>query len=141
MNATMRKQVGKAIQAWAKSYCGMEVDAVMAHFVPGSRTMSFGTGADEVVRGTRAMRRQLTRDFRQADAVGMSVRVRTVTGSGAVAWFAGDCTMRARVGREKIVMPGRITGVLVRQGRAWLIDQIHYAMPMTTQAAGQSWAK
>ncbi len=140
MQATAKKQVLAAISAWSRSYRSGDVDAVMAHFAPRSTSLSFGTGADEVARGPRALRRQLARDFAQVDAVSMTVRVKTVDGTGSVAWFAGDCTMRASAGRRRFVMPGRITGVMVRCGGKWLMEQMHYSMPYTPQAKGSSWA-
>lgn len=140
MTSTQRKQVVSAIQAWAKSYGSGDVDAIMEHFVPGTKTLSFGTGPDEVVRGARAMRRQITRDLLQVDSVAMTVTVQSVAMHGAVAWFGGKCTMRARAGKQKFVMPGRITGVLQRIGKKWLVDQIHYSMAYTPQAQGSSWA-
>ena len=98
----------------------------------------FGSGPDEKVFGAEALKLQLERDFAQSGDLAMDFGPMTIAAEGNVAWCAGDCTISAKVGGQRMRLDGRMTMVLRRAGDKWLFAHSHFSVPDRGQQAGQS---
>jgi ketosteroid isomerase-like protein len=139
-DAKTQSAVISVIDSMWKAYAKKDVDDVMSHYLPDPDLVVMGSGKDEVYYGSASCRKGLRRDFSQADGIKGRISKPRVSVCGRAAWLIAGCEFTATVGKEKVVMNGRVTSVLEKRRGKWLIAQWHFSMPYTGQAEGESWA-
>ena len=128
-----------ALALYKSSYSNKDIKMLLNVTDPGF--FGFGSGPDEKVFGAEALSSQLERDFSQSGELSMDFGPMTIAGEGRVAWCAGDCTISAEVGGQRLRLDGRMTAVLRRTGGKWLFAHTHFSVPDLSQQAGQSFPK
>jgi ketosteroid isomerase-like protein len=91
---------------------------------------AIGTNLDEQFIGREAMSRAYARDFARIDkikSIGWSVL--SSGAQGSVAWVAADLRISCIIGGADRNIGGRLTAVLRKKGKSWLIVQTHYSLP------------
>ncbi len=91
---------------------------------------AIGTNLDEQFIGREAMSRAYARDFARIDrikSIGWSVL--SSGAQGSVAWVAADLRISCVIGGADRMVSGRLTAVLRKKGKNWLIVQTHYSLP------------
>ncbi len=131
-----QNQIMAVLRQMAEATARKDVDGVMALADPDFR--GFGTGLDEKVIGKEAYRRQLERDFSQAEAISLEFCDVHIGAEGTVAWVMADMAYHAVVDDALHTLNGRLTAVLRGTGHAWVLVQMHYSFPAQGQEEGQS---
>jgi ketosteroid isomerase-like protein len=115
-------------------YIAKNLDGIMA--LHDADVAVIGTNRDEQYIGRDALRKAYARDFARLDkinSIGWSVL--SSGAQGSVAWVAADVRIACVIGGASRKISGRLTTVLRKKGRDWLIVQTHYSLPadVTTQ--------
>ncbi len=126
------------LDKFAEAYAKRDVESLLALFASDPDVVLYGTGADEKRVGLAEIKAQAERDWSQSEAASLKYGGTSVSAAGSVAWVATDATFEAKVGGQKITLPGRLTAVLERRGDKWLIMQSHFSLPTAEQAEGES---
>ncbi len=138
-NVDFQTEIMAALDLYKSCYSKKDIKALLNVTDPGF--FGFGSGPDEKVFGTVALSSQLERDFAQSGELSMDFGPMTIAGEGNAAWCAGDCTISAEVGGQRIRLDGRMTAVLRRAEGKWLFAHTHFSVPDLGQQAGQSFPK
>jgi ketosteroid isomerase-like protein len=137
-DAEIRAEVLAVFKGLWKAYQEKDLAGVLSFYVPDPDLLLLGTGVDERYAGMRAVTRGLRRDFSQSQGVRVKMTKVSVSAAGKVAWVASNLQMRAVTDQGEVILEGRLTAVLERRRKNWLIAQSHLSVPMAGQEAGQS---
>lgn len=138
-DTTTEKEVNAAIDRMLAAYAGRDLDALLATCVPDADLSMIGTGADERRVGQDELRLQATRDWEQSEASSFTLDWRLISAAGSVAWATATGSAHVRVAGQDMDAPIRMTCVLERRERGWLIAHLHASVPFGQQEEGQSW--
>ena len=134
-------EVTLTLKGMFEAYAKRDLNGVLAFWAPDPDVRLIGSGADEKSVGLNAFAKILRRDWEQSDAVSVELKDVAVSTAEAVAWFTADITFRGKINVDSFDMPGRLTGVMEKRKGNWLLMQMHFSVPSSEQAAGQSWPK
>ena len=138
-DTTTQMEVNAALDRMLTAYADRDMDALVATCVPDADLTMIGTGADERRIGPDEMRLQAARDWEQSEASRFTLDWRLISAAGSVAWVAATGTAHVRVAGQDMDSPIRMTCVLERRERGWLIAHLHASVPFGEQGEGQSW--
>lgn len=97
----------------------------------------FGTDAGERLVGWDVLKDLMQKQFDATENSKISVRdeVIKVHHSGRIAWFSEVIDWELTAGGQAVQLEGlRATGVLEKRKGGWVIVQLHYSMPVVSQA-------
>ncbi len=134
-------EVALTLQGFFDAYAKRDLNGVLAFWAPDPDVVMIGSGKDEKTMGINQFPKVIMRDWSQSDKATAKFKDITVSATGSVAWFAADITFSVQTGVEKFEFSGRITGVMEKRDGEWLLAQMHFSVPNTSQAQGQSWPK
>ena len=134
-------EVTVTLKGMFEAYAKRDLNGVLAFWAPDPDVTVIGSGADEKSVGLNQFTKSLIRDWSQSDKAAVNFKDIAVSAAGAVAWFATDITFHGQIGVDKFDLPGRLTGVMEKRNGNWLLVQMHFSVPSSTQAQGQSWPK
>lgn len=109
-------------------YIAKNLDGLMA--LHDRDVIAIGTKRDEQYVGSEALRKAYARDFARIDrirSIGWSVL--SSGAQGSVAWVAADVRISCVIAGAAQSIGGRLTTVLRKKGKTWLITQTHYSLP------------
>jgi len=138
-NEELNKEILNILDKYAECYLNKNLDGLMSLFVSDPDLVAIGTGADEWVKGPNQLKAGFKRDFSQADNIRLFFENLTISAAGKVSWVSGATTMQAMIHGEEIIVPGRVSLVLVENEKVWLIKHLHYSVPSENQEEGSSW--
>lgn len=130
-------RIEETIHLYIKGYQQKDIDTFTSVLSPSIQ--GFGSGPDEVVQGREEFIRHVRRDLDQCDHVEIRMEGTRISGILPVAWVMSYCTFVVTAGDETSEFTGRFTVVLRKEDDRWLFEQIHFSLPATGQAAGQSY--
>ena len=130
--ADVRSLVDQLVDA----YSAKHVDRAVALFA--DKAVFVGTGADEIRVGRSAIRSQVERDLTQAETVKAWYDDLEISMRGDAAWLFALVTVEATVGQEVVTMPMRTTATATPNGGQWQFRQVHFSLPFSEQAEGES---
>jgi class 3 adenylate cyclase len=141
MKADAKTEAGvmATLNRFAEAMTKRDLDGVLGLFAPDSDLVLIGSGEDEKRIGLAGVRAQFERDWSQSDAASSEFGWISVSAAGSVAWVAADMTMHVIVSGQEMSYPGRLTAVLEHRGDRCLFVQIHWSLPASQQAEGESW--
>ena len=134
-------EVAVTLQGFFEAYGKRDLNGVLAFWAPDPDVTMFGSGADEKTVGINQFPKIVMRDWSQSDKATANFKDIAVSAAGTVAWFAADIIFKVQTGVDKFEFGGRLTGVMEKRGGEWLLAQMHFSVPNSTQAQGQSWPK
>ena len=134
----IQAEVLKVINRFTESYQKRDLDGLMSLFPADDDLMLFGTNLDEVRQGRDELKSQFERDWSQMDALAINFTWHRVSTAGSVAWVASEGRAQGKVGGQEVEFPCRMTTVLENRNNDWLIRQLHFALPVTSQEEGSS---
>ena len=134
-------EVTVTLKGMFEAYAKRDLNGVLAFWAPDPDILIIGSGADEKSVGLNQFTKSLIRDWTQSEAVSINFKDIAVSAVGSVAWFATDVIFSGRIDGNKFDLPGRLTGVMEKRNGNWLLVQMHFSVPSTKQAQGQSWPK
>jgi len=137
-DAKTRDEVMAVLRRWSEAIKNRDMNA-LALFAPDPDTVVIGTGADEKAIGHAEIKALIERARSQSQAASAEYRWTSISAAGSVAWAAADAAVHAKVGGREVSFPMRITLVLEKRGKKWVITQYHGSLPAAGQAEGQSW--
>ena len=132
-------EVAVTLQGMFEAYAKRDLNGVLAFWAPDPDVLMIGSGADEKSVGLNQFTKSLMRDWNQSEKASINFKDIAVSAAGAVAWFATDVTFSGQINEEKFDLPGRLTGVMEKRDGEWLLVQMHFSVPSSEQAQGQSW--
>jgi ketosteroid isomerase-like protein len=135
----VKNEILSILDDYAKYYLNKDLDGLISLFVSDQDLVAIGTGADEWVNGLDQLRNGFIRDLSQADDIRMIFDNLTISKLEEVVWVSGTMTMHAMVDGSEVIMPGRITMVLIKRNNGWLFTHLHYSVPAEKQENGESW--
>ncbi|WP_292364427.1 MULTISPECIES: nuclear transport factor 2 family protein [unclassified Methanoculleus] len=130
-----QNQILAVLRRMAEATARKDVGGIMALADPDFR--GFGTGADEKAIGREAYRRQLERDFSQAETISLEFSDIRIGAEGTVAWVMAGTAYHIVADGVSQTLNGRLTAVLRGTGHAWVFAQMHYSLPAEGQEAGR----
>jgi uncharacterized protein (TIGR02246 family) len=137
LTEAQKAEVRATMDAYATAYRTKDYQGMMTIFSP--EICGFGSGPDEVIGNHRDFIRQIRRDMSQATVNAVEFSETKIFGDGRVAWVMTRSAITFTVeGSKKQTLHGRSTMVMKNTGSCWLIEQIHFSLPYSGQAAGQS---
>ena len=139
VNEEVNKEILNILDKYAECYLNKNIDGLMSIFVSDPDLVAIGTGADEWVKGPDQLKAGFKRDFSQADNIRLFFENLTISALDKVAWVSGATNMQATINREEIIVPGRVTLVLVKNGKGRLVNHLHYSVPSGNREEGKSW--
>ncbi len=137
-DAETEAEVRAVLTKLTNSYEKRDLEEFMSCFAPDSDTVLYGTGADEKRIGPAEIQIQAQRDWDQTEATSMAFGWTSVSAAGPVAWTAIDGAFKIRVGGQAFSMPARVTFVLEKRDKRWLIVHCHFSAPAAGQEEGES---
>lgn len=132
------REVLKALKDWTQAYQAHDLCLAMSHIVPETTAVFIGTGADEERLNRAGIRRGFERDFTQTARVRISYTGLKISARGPVAWLHGRAIFHAVSEGRRVKLTGRLTMVLEKRGKRWLIAQGHLSEPTGSQRRGHS---
>jgi len=137
LTESQKTEVIETMQAYASAYQNKDIKALSAIF---SHDISgFGSGPDEVIADHKDFIQHIKRDVSQATILSVDFSDRNIFGDGRIAWATSKSTITFTIdGSKKQALHGRSTMVLRNTGSRWLIEQLHFSLPYSGQAEGQS---
>ena len=134
-----KAEVRETLGRYCAAYQRKDLKALLALFSPD--ISGFGSGPDEIFKDRKEYAPLIKRDLIQATSIFIEFPDLNIFGEGRIAWVTSgcNCTFMAE-GKDKQTMRGRMTLVLRNTGNHWSIEQLHFAMPNTGQAPGQSFS-
>ncbi len=132
-----QKQILAVLRRMAEATARKDLDGMVALADPDFR--GFGTGLDEKAIGREAYRRQLERDFSQAETISLEFSDIRIGAEGTVAWVMAGMVYRIVADGVSQTLNGRLTAVLRGTGHAWVFAQMHYSLPAQGQEEGRSY--
>ena len=139
LSQTQKQEIANVLFKYAEGYKKKDVRAILE--LCSQNITGFGSGIDEVYEGRQQVHEALTRDLKQADEITLKFSGMKCYGDPVVAWLSTGCTFEGVMGKERLMMNGRMTAVLKNTGSRWLIEQIHFSMPFAGQEPGQSYGR
>jgi len=134
-------EVTQTLKGMFAAYKKRDIKSVLSFWAPEPDIVIIGSDANEKSVGRTQFSASLKRDFSQAEITGIDFKNFAVSSSGLVAWFSADMTFRGITDGKEFGLPGRLTGVMENRDGKWLWVQMHYSVPSTGQAQGQSQSK
>jgi ketosteroid isomerase-like protein len=122
-----------------EAYAKRDLNGVLAFWASDPDVAMIGSGADERSVGINQFAKIIMRDWSQSDTAKVNLKEIAVSSAGTVAWFTTDVSFNVKSGAEKFEFSGRLTGVVEKRGGEWLLVQMHFSVPSSEQAHGQSW--
>ena len=140
----MKKQsTEKTVLAWlrkfAKAYSCKDIAGAMALIETDRPVMVVGSGPDEKCFNVRQFKKQIQRDFAQADKIAMKFDWIKAAADENVAWFACELRLAVTLKRKKTMFPYRFTGVLARRGNELRLRMAQMGLIASSQETGESW--
>ena len=130
-------EVIEAMQQYATAYRKKDIKAFSALFSPD--ITGFGSGPDEIISNHTGFIQHIKRDMSQATVLSVEFTDRKIFGDGRIAWATSKSAITFTIdGTTKQTLYGRSTMVLRNTGSRWLIEQLHFSLPYSGQAEGQS---
>lgn len=123
------------------AYENKDLVGYLAAYAKDPSLVVFGSGPDEKRAGYAGLRKQIMRDFSQAEKIKTTVEWINISSLENVAWSAADYVMKVFLPDEKkrVTLAGRMTTVYVRQRGGWKIIQGHFSVPDINQEEGRSY--
>jgi uncharacterized protein (TIGR02246 family) len=134
------EEVLALLHRWVDAYSQRDLQGVLATFADEPDLVAIGTGADERRVGLAALREQIARDFEQSERLDVTVGWTSVAERDGFALLAAEADIVARVDKETIEIPIRITAVAERRDGGWRFTQTHISTPDREQPEGESFA-
>jgi ketosteroid isomerase-like protein len=134
-----QNEVTLTLRGMFEAYAKRDLNGVLAFWAPDPDVAMIGSGADERSVGINQFAKIMMRDWSQSDTAEVNIKEIAVSSAGTVAWFTTDVIFNVKSGIDKFEFSGRLTGVLEKRGVEWLLVQMHFSIPSTQQAQGQSW--
>lgn len=105
------------------------LDAVMALYAPGDRTVMIGTGPGERWVGKEEIRSAYVEFFKDYDKGSLTRKCDWRSGEAQkdVAWGAAMCTMTDALKDRKRVYDLNVSAVAANQGGQWLFKALHFS--------------
>lgn len=132
----MQQDILDTFETYAETYCGKDIDGLMAVFDTASNISVIGTGADELCADHAAVRRLFERNFAEATANRFEWHWRQVTQMGDAAVVAATLTIHLDLDGQAISVPIRWTVALVRRADGWKWTHRHASSAAGGQADG-----
>jgi len=130
-------QILAVLRRMAEATARKDLDGMVALADPDFR--GFGTGLDEKAVGREAYRRNLERDFSQAETISLEFSDIRIGAEGTVAWVMAGMAYHIVADGVSQTLNGRLTAVLRGTGHAWVFAQMHYSLPAQGQEEGRSY--
>lgn len=137
----IEEEITKVTEKLAEAYEKKDVDTVLSFFAPDPNVVIYGTGVDEKRIGLDEIRAQFERDFAQAEAGSFEYDWKSISGSDPFAWLAADVTFKTTIQGQEMTLKGRLTSLFEKREDKWLILQMHFSIPSSGQAEGESFPK
>lgn len=136
-------EIKKLTKEMLTAYENKDLKGYLYVYAKDSSLVAFGSGPDEKRIGYASLKKQIQRDFSQAEKIKTSVKWINISSLGDVAWSAAELAMKVSLPKEKklVSLAGRMTMVYIRQKGEWKIIQGHFSVPDVTQETGRSYPK
>jgi len=138
-NEATQLSVSSTLDKVAEAFEERDLDKMMSLFATDEDFVVFGTGVDEKRVGKNEVRSLFKRDWSQSEESSITYNWKSISAEGKTAWAAADATFYARVGTREIHFPTRLTLIMKKSGRKWLIVHWHASLPAFGQQTGESW--
>ena len=138
-DAETEAEVIAVLNRFAQAYEERKIDDFMALLAPDPDVVLIGSGVDEKRVGRDEIKAQAERDWTQSEASSFEFGWTLVSKAGSIALVAADANIRVKMAEQEAVFPGRLTAALDKRGGKWLFSQLHFSMPASGQAEGESW--
>lgn len=123
----------------AEAFEERDLDKMMSLFYTDEDIVVIGTGADEKRVGKSEARSLFKRDWSQSEASSIDYNWKSISAEGKFAWAAVEATVYARIGSREIHLPTRLTIIMKKSGKQWLIVHWHTSLPASGQQTGEAW--
>jgi ketosteroid isomerase-like protein len=134
-----KKGVLSTLDKIAEAFEERDLDKMMSLFSTDEDMVVMGTGADEKRVGKSEARSLFKRDWSQSEASSIDYNWRSISAEGKFAWSAVEATVYARIGSREIHLPSRLTIIMKKSGKEWLIVHWHASLPASGQETGEAW--
>ncbi|HTY21764.1 MAG TPA: nuclear transport factor 2 family protein [Desulfomonilaceae bacterium] len=125
--APVQKEVKDWLDAYAKAYEKKDINSIMAMVSPDSSTVFVDNGPQGRHVGEEAIKAAYQAEFKQIKSAVLEYTWLSAASKGDIAWFATELTAKVDLGKQKIEVPGRWTGVLEKRGGKWLMVLSHFS--------------
>ena len=120
-------ELNKFIEKFIKAYPKNNIDDYLDLFLKDEDLVMFDTGEKWVSWEDYKSAPQNDKD--QFEEIAITFDWKKINYHGQIAWFATKVTVNLTIEGKKLSLPGRITGVLKKEGDEWLIIQGHLSSP------------
>jgi ketosteroid isomerase-like protein len=131
--------VNSTLDKVAEAFEERDLDKMMSLFSPDEDIVVIGTGVDENKVGKTEVRSLFKRDWSQSEASSIVYNRKAISSEGKVAWATAEAAFYARIGSREIHLPTRLTIIMKKVGKKWLIVHWHASLPAFGQQIGESW--
>ncbi len=133
------KGVNSTLDKVAEAFEERDLDKIMSLFSPDEDIIVIGTGADERKVGKNEVRSLFKRDWSQSEASSIVYTSKAIFFEGKIAWAIAETAFYARIGSREIHLPTRLTIIMKKMDKKWLIVHWHASLPAFGQQIGESW--
>ncbi|MDP8261995.1 MAG: nuclear transport factor 2 family protein [Candidatus Ancaeobacter aquaticus] len=121
------------LRQFAEAYSDRDIDWLMSFFAEDQDVVFIGPGVDEKCIGQDEIEEQLTREWAETENAHFEIGWIMVSGCDNVAWVAADIVGSATIGKEQVLVNGRLTAVLEKRVDKWFWTQGHFSLPVTAE--------
>jgi len=128
-DATTEQEIKDFLSQYEAAYEKKDLDAIMKLIAPGANVVFFE--ADETGRyvGADQIKAAYENSLKQVKSIKGEYKWTSVGSKGDVAWFATEVLFSVDTGEDKVMQPGKWTGVLEKKDGKWLLIQSHFSFP------------
>ncbi|HNY13298.1 MAG TPA: nuclear transport factor 2 family protein [Candidatus Wallbacteria bacterium] len=132
-------EVMEVLNKFSDAYSRQDIDDIMELFAHDPKTVFIGTGIDEECIGIDHVKKQLQRDFDQAQKLSMDLKCRHISVSEPMAWAISELNVHTKIGLKKMDIFCRLSAVLEKQKEEWRFVNMHISTPTSGQKKGESY--
>lgn len=125
-------EMGRILNRYSSHYKNMDIEGILSDYSPEPDIIAIGPGREQRSRGPEEVRRAYKRELANYKKIN-SLEIKTVSVSslGHVAWISADVFGKALLtSGSPTIISGRLTAVMKKVGRKWLLMQTHFSVPI-----------
>ena len=126
----IKNEIKTVLENMAKAFALKDVELYMSLYDSEPDLVIYGSQSGEKWTILRDFKEAVVHNWKMVGSVKVKFtnqRIEVHT-TGDVAWFASDISFHTEMGGQKVEIPGRLTGVLVKKEGSWKFRQAHYSM-------------
>ncbi len=126
----VKKEIESVLKLMAKAFVTKDIDLYMSLYDSNPELVIYGSQSGEKWTILKDFKEAVVHNWKMVPQVNVTYTYQRIEvhSSGEVAWFATELAFDMEMEGRQMLIPGRLTGVLVKKNDIWKFRQTHYSM-------------